>query len=167
LQPEKPRLATPTAGRAELNRNTSMMIQPPTDPAAKKTVLVADRSEHTRYRLSRALEQEGHRVYTASDVKNAKATASVLRVDLLMADIDLPGVMDGDLLGIVRERAGGKPVAVVALATKTSPRLADAPGVGFSDCLMKPLNDARLRSITRKALGEPRNDVVASLHTRN
>jgi len=121
----------------------------------KKTILVADRSEHTRYRLTRALQQEGHRVYTASDVKNAKATASVVQVDLLMADIDLPGMMDGELLGIVRDRAGEKQVAVVALATKTSPRLADAPGVGFTDCLMKPLNDERLRSITRKALGGP------------
>jgi len=132
-----------------------MTTTTPNDPVTKKTILVADRSEHTRYRLTRALQQEGHRVYTASDVKNAKATAAVLRVDLLMADIDLPGMMDGELLGLVRQRAGDQPVTAVALATKNSPRLADAPNAGFNDCLMKPLNDARLRTITRKALGEP------------
>jgi two-component system OmpR family response regulator len=140
-----------------------MTTNTPNETATKKTILVADRSEHTRYRLTRALQQEGHRVYTASDVKNAKATASILRVDLLMADIDLPGMMDGELLGIVRKRAGEQPVMAVALATKSSPRLADATNAGFNDCLMKPLNDERLRSITRKALGEPPADAANAL----
>ena len=118
-------------------------------------ILVADKSEHSRYRLARILEREGHRVLVASDINEAKATAAVLNIDLLLADIDLPGVAGGDLLQSLRGQPGGRRPAALALAAKASPRMAEATGIGFDGCLLKPINEADLKEAARKALAAP------------
>src|SRR4051794_16534455 len=77
--------------------------------SVRKMILVADKSEHSRYRLARILEKEGHRVLVASDANEAKATAAVVSIDLLLADLDLPGVAGGELMRDISASAGGKP----------------------------------------------------------
>src|SRR5438477_10597805 len=66
---------------------------------AKKLVLVADSSEHTRYRLARIFQKAGYRVAVAGDADEAAATSAVLSVDLLVTDIDLPGVVANGIRG--------------------------------------------------------------------
>src|SRR5438270_9929175 len=115
-----------------------------TTPTTKRTILVADPSEHTRYRVARALSKEGHRVTTASDATEARAAAMVFRVDLLVADVDLPGMKNGDLLQQLKQQNGTSGFVAVGLAARASPRAAEAQSVGFSACLFKPLNEAEL-----------------------
>jgi len=79
----------------------------------------------------------------------------VLAVDLLIADIDLPGVAGGDLLRFIRQQAGGRGLGALALAAKASPRAAEAAAAGFDSCLHKPINEAEIRAAARQALSDP------------
>ena len=133
---------------------------------AKKMVLIADTSEHTRYRLARIFQKAGYRVAVAGDADEAAATAAVLSVDLLIADIDLPGVVANGIRGgaaLLRamqqqaDQAGrGKRIAGVALAAKGSARAADATAVqAFDQCLSKPASEADLKAAVLRALSQP------------
>jgi len=150
-----------------------MIATPATHPAsgnvdvnAKKMVLVADSSEHTRYRLARIFQKAGYRVAVAGDADEAAATAAVLSVDLLVTDIDLPGVVANGIRGGAAllqtmqqqaDQAGrGRRVAGVALAAKNSARAADATTVqGFDACLSKPASEADLKAAVLRALAKP------------
>lgn len=133
---------------------------------ARKMVLIADSSEHTRYRLARIFQKAGYRTAVAGDADEAAATAAVLSVDLLITDIDLPGVVANGIRGgaaLLRamqqqaDQAGrGKQIAGVALAAKGSPRAADATTVqGFDECLSKPASEADLKAAVSRALATP------------
>ncbi|BDG70466.1 chemotaxis protein CheB [Roseomonas fluvialis] len=70
-------------------------------------ILLAEDDPEVRYVLSRALEGEGHRVIAAADGTSALALVASggLRPDIILADYNLPGGMDGlQLAATLRQR---------------------------------------------------------------
>jgi two-component system chemotaxis sensor kinase CheA len=80
--------------------------------AEKATVLVADDSLTSRALIASTLERAGYRTLVECDAPSALATLQRERVDLVVADVEMPGAIDG--IGLTREIRG-------------SPRLAHTP----------------------------------------
>ena len=77
---------------------------PPTtggSPLRKSHVLVVDDEELYRRALERILKRVGHVVTTARDASEALAIVSSQRLDLVLADIQMPGINGIEL---VRDR---------------------------------------------------------------
>jgi two-component system chemotaxis sensor kinase CheA len=67
----------------------------------KGTVLVADDSLTSRALIASTLERAGYRTLVDVDGPSALATLQRERVDLVVADVEMPGAIDG--IGLVRE----------------------------------------------------------------
>ncbi len=82
----------------------------------RKTVLVVDAAEDTRERLTTPLKRE-YRVVRAASGEAALALMERDEIDLVIADVSLPGVTGFELLQIVR---ANYPLAESILVTSTS-----------------------------------------------
>jgi DNA-binding NtrC family response regulator len=69
--------------------------------AGRKTVLIVDREEDSRERLSTPLKRD-YRVLRAASAESALALMEREEIDLLIADVHLPGLSGFELLQIVR-----------------------------------------------------------------
>ena len=112
-------------------------------------LLVEDHAD-TRTALSKLLDQYGHEVATAENVRDALLLLENLRFDVLVSDIGLP---DGNGLHLVaaakRRQHFRQTVAVTAWDTaedRERGRLA-----GFDHYLTKPLDFHKLRSVLAEA----------------
>lgn len=124
------------------------------------TVLVADGSENLRSRVSRMLREAGHRVATASDADEARSMAAILAIDLLVADVDLPG---GSGIDLFRELRTTRPeLCGIALAARTSARAAGALNAGFSAIISKPVSGAEFMAAFGRVQSEHPCETVAA-----
>jgi CheY-like chemotaxis protein len=94
-------------------------------------ILLAEDEVLTRFTLSHWLRAQGHEVLEAASGDEAiTVLGSVLEIDLVVTDIEMPGRLDG--LGLarhVREMAPGLPVIVVS-GRPVSPEI-EAVSVAF------------------------------------
>jgi DNA-binding NtrC family response regulator len=82
-------------------------------PLRKSTVLVVDDEELYRRALERILARVGHTVLTARDATDALAIVSGQHVDLVLADIKMPGINGLELVRQIHEFAPDLPCIVV------------------------------------------------------
>lgn len=101
-----------------------------------------------------ALSPEGHRVTVETDGPSGRARALGERFDLLILDIELPG-LSGDAL--CRElRAAGIASPMVALSSSAMPeQIERGLAAGFDAYLTKPISPAALREAVRAYGGAP------------
>jgi len=99
------------------------------------------------------LEGAGHDVVTETDPRVGASRAGSERFDLILLDIQMPG-LDG--YAICRKlRAGGVSGPIVALSSNALPEhLAAGNAAGFDAYLTKPIAPAALREAVAK-LGRP------------
>ncbi len=76
-------------------------------------VLVVDDEKSIRHSLREFLRTEGYRVFTAADAETAKSVLEREEVDVVVADIIMPGASGVDLLRYVREHAPRVPVVLI------------------------------------------------------
>jgi putative two-component system response regulator len=132
-------------------------MQPISSDPAAPTVLIVEDDPANRVLLTRLLERAGYRPSSAADGPSGLATVLELAPDVVLLDVELPG-MDG--LEICRRlRADPRTVAlpVVLLTGRTSvDDVAAGLDAGADDFLAKPFHEAellaRLRSVRRLAL---------------
>ena len=119
------------------------------------TVLVAEDDPPSRRMLSMALESEGYRVLEAGDGRQAIDLLEQENVDLLLSDIQMPG-MDGlELLDAARRCEPG--LVVVMMTAYGSERIAvEAMKRGADDYLSKPIRIHQLSDALRRNLDEQR-----------
>ena len=87
---------------------------------AKKTILVLDDDPSVRHMLQVLLEQDGHAVIAAGDVRSALAQCAVHLPDLMVVDLMLP-VEDGEMfLREFRRRWRHAEVPVILLSASTA-----------------------------------------------
>jgi DNA-binding response OmpR family regulator len=87
---------------------------------AKKTILVLDDDPSVRHMLHVLLEQDGHAVIAAGDVRSALAQCAVQLPDLMVVDLMLP-VEDGEMfLREFRRRWRHTDVPVILLSASTA-----------------------------------------------
>lgn len=107
-------------------------------------ILVIEDDERSRELLSALLERDGYAVSAEADGRRGHDRALAERFDLILCDIELPG-MDG--FAVVRSlRGAGLAIPILALTAHTAPddRLVGEQS-GFSSYLSKPIRASALR----------------------
>jgi two-component system, cell cycle response regulator len=109
------------------------------DPAVLGAVLVVDDSRAAQDGLAQLLEGAGHTVRAALDGPEALRVASAGAVDLVVLDLELPGLDGLQVLRMLRasERLRHVPVLVLTVREDRDTRLA-ALSLGADDFLTKP-----------------------------
>jgi CheY-like chemotaxis protein/anti-sigma regulatory factor (Ser/Thr protein kinase) len=129
---------------------TAPPVRAPVEPARRsqglKILLVEDHPD-TVHIMSKLLRARGHRVRSASSVKEALATASNETFDLLISDIGLPDGTGVQLMSALRN--GKHPprqgIAISGFGSEEDIRKSTA--AGFNHHLVKPIDFGRLTKI--------------------
>lgn len=122
--------------------------------SATGTILVVEDDPTLCELLSMLLEGEGHRVVTAVDGPSALALAehAAVRPDLLLADYNLPGGMDGlALSGRLRETFGHAIPVIILTGDISTTTLRDIARQNFVQ-ISKPVKVAELTEVVRRLL---------------
>jgi CheY-like chemotaxis protein len=128
--------------------------------AEKKTILVLDDDPSVRRMLEVLLEQDGHKVVAAGDVRSALAQCAVQLPDLMVVDLMLP-IEDGEMfLREFRRRWRHREVPVVLLSASTA-RNDIARRLDVEATLAKPFFAEDLRELVA-SLTEDRESVAVS-----
>lgn len=108
-------------------------------------ILVIEDEEIIRGSLRRLLERDGYRVFEAGSIAEAESNAPLAELDLIIADLRLPGAPGTDIIA----RAGDVPVLI--MTSYASVRSAvDAMKQGAVDYIAKPFDhDEMLITIRR------------------
>lgn len=121
-------------------------------PSAR--VLLAEDDRVTRNAARVALQLDGHLVAEAADGPTVLEILQAEPPDVLLLDLDLPGIDGIALLAEAAQRAPGVPV-IVMTACRESGLAGDLMRLGACGLLNKPVSAADLRLAIRTAL-EPR-----------
>ena len=120
---------------------------------ASETVLVVDDAPVNLKLTDLVLRKEGYRVYTATDAEEALNLLGSIHPDLVLVDIQLPG-MDGlELTRQIKNSARTRDIVVLALtacAMKGDDQRAFA--AGCDGYITKPIDTAAFGSIVRQHL---------------
>jgi DNA-binding NtrC family response regulator len=117
--------------------------------ARRKNILVVDAGEDTRERLATPLKRD-YRVVRAASGEAALELMERDEIDLLIADVDLPGLTGLELLQIVR---ANYPLTESILVTATSDLdgAVQAIKLGAYNCLSKTVHPDALRTVVAHA----------------
>jgi EAL domain-containing protein (putative c-di-GMP-specific phosphodiesterase class I) len=118
--------------------------------AGARTVLVVDDDELVARSLRRVLEASGYQVTTVSDGNAAVETIMHNAYDVVLSDIQMPGMSGVDLLGIVRARDLDVPVLLMTGAPSLETAI-EAVSLGALQYLPKPTPNTVLLSAVERA----------------
>jgi DNA-binding response OmpR family regulator len=138
------------------------MEEPSTDVERKRTramptILIVDDEAIVREVVGQYLEQDGFKVETAADGKEALTLFSSARPDLVLLDLMLPGV---DGLEVCRRIRALSNVPVIMLTAKSDEiDTIIGLGIGADDYVGKPFSPrelvARIKAVLRRASSPP------------
>ena len=122
---------------------------------AKSTILVVDDEESILDSLSSILEDEGHRVITASSGESGVAKCAETSPDVVLLDVWMPG-MDG-IETLKSLRKNNKDICVIMISGHSNIDTAvHAIKLGAYDFLEKPLSLDKVLILTSRALEKQR-----------
>ena len=113
-------------------------------------ILVVDDEIGIRELLSEILKDEGYNVRAAENAATARAMRREARPDLVLLDIQLPGIDGFEVLRRLRAEASLAATTIVALSANAMPEDVNRARVaGFDDYWTKPIDfHAFLRALT-------------------
>ena len=112
-------------------------------------IVIADDDRDTTVTLAVLLRDEGHEVHTVLRGDEVLELCRLVRPDVVMADVDMPGMSGYAIARELRERHGTLAPLLIAVSgkwTKTSDRLLGHT-VGFDHYLLKPADPRELLAI--------------------
>ena len=124
------------------------MIQ--ANPLHKARLLIVDEDRIMLQSLSQFLRREGYDVRTTDDPQNALTLLEDGQIELLLADINMPGIKAAEYLREVRRRCGHV-VVIVVTAYGSIEGAVEATKLGAFDYLTKPIVDDEIRAVVEKA----------------
>ncbi|POZ64055.1 response regulator [Chromobacterium alticapitis] len=118
-----------------------------------KSILVVDDAASIRATVSIALKGAGYEVVEACDGNDALAKLGGVRVNLIISDVNMPG-MDGiTLLKKLKEGAATKFLPVIMLTTEGSDdKKAQGKEAGAKAWIIKPFDPAKLLDAVSKLI---------------
>lgn len=116
-------------------------------------ILVVDADRNDRLEISEALAQGGFAVLTAVDAEHGLLKLTDQRVDLIILELQLPGLDGMEVLRRLRNAQPGLPV-LIATAHATVETAVQAMKLGAADYLRKPFTREEIRSIVHRILAE-------------
>jgi DNA-binding NtrC family response regulator len=121
----------------------------PTDSTAKR-ILILDEDRIILQSLAQFLRREGYEVQTTDRPQEAMAIMEAGTIELLLADVNMPGVEPSEFLRDVRRRFP-QVVIVVITGYGSIEGAVDATKTGAFDYLTKPIVDEEIRVVVEKA----------------
>jgi DNA-binding NtrC family response regulator len=125
------------------------MIQPNTP--AKPRLLVLDEDRIILQSLGQFLRREGYDVRTTDNAEDALGILESNPIELLLADINMPGVKPADFLRDIRKRFPHV-VIVVITGYGSIEGAVEATKIGAFEYLTKPIVDDEIRVVVEKAV---------------
>lgn len=114
-------------------------------------ILVVDDEANARNALAALLRDEGFDVETATGGAEALAKVSACRPEILITDLDMPG-MDGTELVIELQKLSDPPLVMVMTSFGQPSKALSALRAGASDYLTKPIRFEELLMVVAKML---------------
>ena len=122
-------------------------IQSTEDAAMKPHILIVDDEESIRFTFKAFLSEEGYTVSSAADCDEGIAALREKDIDLVFADIILPGKTGIDLLKAAREIVPSVPVIMITGAPSVD-TATESLRIGAFDYIVKPIRqDSLMRSV--------------------
>ncbi len=124
----------------------------------KKLILIVDDEEATRDSCFQVLSKAGYKVLTASDGNACLSEAKKCRPDLVLIDLNMPGVSGLELIDLLNKVAP-KIQKVVITGNATIDLDKEVIGTGRASAyLKKPFIPDELKSIVQRVLKEKEKD---------
>lgn len=118
----------------------------------KGVILIVDDEETTRDSCSQVLSKEGYKVLTAADGNAGLAVTRRCRPDLVLIDLNMPGVSGLELIELLDKIDPGIQKVVITGSTSIDLDKEVVSKKRASGYLMKPFVPEELKSIVQKTL---------------
>ena len=129
-----------------------------TDSQGDYLVLVVDDSIDNLTVTSLYLQQNGYRVATATNGQEAVLVAALVKPDIIVMDLAMPGVDGLESTRQIRQNKALKDIPVIALtAFSTEGFRRAAHDTGFDGYLTKPVDFRRLHDLIGRLIGLARS----------
>lgn len=136
-------------------QNSSMNFSTPISSPAR--ILVVDDHPHTAELLARALSQLGPQVtvVSATSAQQALQWAKHGAVDILITDMNMPGMTGLELIEEFQKRSTGRPAVSILLTASHVPAMKiEARRLRVREVLYKPIHPQKIYELVRQALQE-------------
>ena len=118
------------------------------------TILAVDDAEVMRNMMRVFLTKHGHEVLLAADGKEAMQLARSRTIDLVLSDINMPGMSGISLVHKLRRLKNCEDIPIIMITTETSDYKKDkAKDTGASGWISKPITEQRLINAVDSMLG--------------
>jgi len=117
----------------------------------KTRILVVDGELSMREFISILLEREGYDVLTAADAATALSRLAASDIDLVISDVQMPGLSGLELLSRIKKDAPETAVLMIT-AFSTAEQAVEAMKLGAYDYLAKPFKVDEIKILVRNAL---------------
>ncbi len=114
-------------------------------------LLIVDDEEAARYGMRRALESFGCEIAEAESAESARALTSDSKFDLLLLDVNLPGISGLDFLKELQSDPSDSPLVIIITAHGSERVAVQAVKSGAYDYLSKPFELDDLRLVVKNA----------------
>ena len=162
-QAERERLAAAAAEReAQRLAAEQAAVPPPPMPksAAQTLVLVADDSKVVRIKTGRLLAQHQYQVSYASDGLDAVQQMQAQPPDVLITDVEMPGMDGFELTRHIRGNPQTAQLPVIMITAADDRHRDEASAAGVSVLLGKPYSDEALIAHIRLAMGHDQTEAA-------
>ena len=113
--------------------------------------MIVDDEEAARYGMRRALSTFGYNISEAGSAEAARALLKQHEPDLLLLDVNLPGMSGLDFLREVKSANGNGPLVIIVTAHGSERMAVEAVKAGAYDYLSKPFELDDLRLVIKNA----------------
>ncbi len=125
-------------------------------PQFVEKILVIDADDHSRDLIVRqTLQPSGYQVKAAEDAGSAIRYALEFQPDVIIADLNLPGLSGKDMLVAFSSQGINTPVIVMAEKGE-EPKVIQAFRLGASDYFLRPVREPEVLSTVERALKQVR-----------
>ncbi len=113
--------------------------------------MIVDDEEAARYGMRRALTTLGYNITEAGSAEAARALLKQHEPDLLLLDVNLPGMSGLDFLREIQSANGNGPLVIIVTAHGSERMAVEAVKAGAYDYLSKPFELDDLRLVVKNA----------------
>jgi DNA-binding NtrC family response regulator len=113
--------------------------------------MIVDDEEAARYGMRRALTTLGYNITEAGSAEAARALLKQNEPDLLLLDVNLPGLSGLDFLRELKSANGNGPLVIIVTAHGSERMAVEAVKAGAHDYLAKPFEVDDLRLVVKNA----------------
>jgi CheY-like chemotaxis protein len=123
----------------------------------RPTILLVEDNEVAQRFMCTVLERKGYEVHVASSGEDAVAAVGDCIFDLILMDVQMPGMDGMEATRMIRRMRDGKNAPIVACTANNSPEVRNlCIASGMDDFLSKPVHTAELVEIVGKYLSARR-----------